>query len=1011
MSGQAMRLVHALSLPVLAAACMLVLGFWLLSTGNLQASGEDGGSINAGGMTDPVKVMIRLEDGRPSGMTTLLARPTIQSLQASLLSAPPVDIEVRSELKSIPAVLAEVDRDEIEALRDDPRVRAVFEIPEYQLFGIPLDAEAATLMRHEYLGLAGLGLDGTGITVAVLDTGIRNDHVAFADSNLVEKCLSPDRPNASLPPTCDYGIGEGAGLAAPDGEEHGTHVTGIIASIAPKANLIFYEIGQPGNLNLDGFAIAESFDDLVVNQPDVDVVSLSFGAPLFQNTYCNWWGDSEFLDVLAARGVTVVVASGNDGDPEGIAAPACLESVISVASVDDESGEVSDFSNSADILDLFAPGYRILSADIHGDDDALVNMAGTSMATPMAAGLAALLRQQGYDAQETEARLKRGPLVTDARINANNRQTPRIDFQSAFQDADIAAATVTAVGGDVLADGVAEVTITVVLQDEYGIEMDGLRASQIEVTLLTGDHESATAASSAVAETGTPGTYEFTATNTTVEVITVAVTVHGATLEDTAEVAFVAGAPEDTSSVTASPAVGVPANGVTASTVTVAPVDALGNPVAGLEAEDFDIEIHAGPDESLTAVPSEIAETGTPGTYEFEVTNTTAETVTVSVAILGVPSSFTPTIEFVAPTLSASESSVTAAPAAGVTANGVATSTVTVTLRDQGGVPFDGVTAEDIEVGITGSNVDTAVLDAVTDSGAGTFTFTVTNTAAGTVTLTITADGTPLDDEPTIAFVAPSTGGSNPSPPIRPTSTEAGGVTVIVQGVASDVATGTEPVSLETTLADGTSAAVSVPSGAFPPGTRVSVGTIANMEELLEQAPPPTATASMVVAFQMLATTGSGDAITGDFGEPVELAFTVPAGSLPAGAPGSELTVVFWNGSAWVEVPTTATVNPDGSVTLTSTVGHFTIFAVAHVPGLRAFATPLAASGVTITSWGGGTVAEAAAVEGVRSLWVWSGGRHHSYIAGAPAFVNEGFLGLFPSGLLPRGTLVVVVTG
>jgi len=77
------------------------------------------------------------------------------------------------------------------------------------------------------------------------------------------------------------------------------------------------------------------------------------------------------------------------------------------------------------------------------------------------------------------------------------------------------------------------------------------------------------------------------------------------------------------------------------------------------------------------------------------------------------------------------------------------------------------------------------------------------------------------------------------------------------------------------------------------------------------------------------------------------------------------------------------------------------------------FRGTLAPSGVTLVQWGGGNVTLAVATPGVRvrSLWVLRGGMAIGYIVGAPDFVNQPFLALFPGGEIPDGTLLVAVTG
>jgi len=271
------------------------------------------------------------------------------------------------------------------------------------------------------------------------------------------------------------------------------------------------------------------------------------------------------------------------------------------------------------------------------------------------------------------------------------------------------------------------------------------------------------------------------------------------------------------------------------------------------------------------------------------------------------------------------------------------------------------------------------------------------NLATVTFTVTVSAnmDPPPEDERP------PS---GRTTPPM-----ERGGVTVQVDEPQTAEVSETDEVVLETQSSDGTTAKVVAPPGALPPGVELSIAAIMDVERLIEQAPPPTST-GVIVAYQVYAATPHGASVEDGFGAPVELSFTVPASQVPdTGA--RELTVVFWNGSSWVEVPAKLVMEEDGSVTLIAEVDHFTIFAIARRAGYRAFSTPLTPRGATFTVWGGGTIEDAASIEGVTALWVWSGGRAYGYTVGGPSFLNAAFRALFPSGYLSPDTPVVVMSG
>jgi subtilisin family serine protease len=255
--------------------------------------------------------------------------------------------------------------------------------------------------------------DGSGIVVAVLDTGIEKSHPAFAETNLVEQDFS--------------GSGNG------DRNGHGTHCAGTIfggdvagtrIGVARKVEraLIGKVLGDDGRGSSD-----MAFDAItwaVDNGAQVISMSLGFDFPgLAKRLIDDGWpadlatsvaleayrGNLRTFDALmalirakAAFGVEtlVVAAAGNESrrqiNPDyEIAAslPAAAEGVISVGAAGrlrDSGGlGIADFSNTLPVIS--GPGVGIVSAGLGGGLKAL---SGTSMACPHVAGVAAQVWQQ-----------------------------------------------------------------------------------------------------------------------------------------------------------------------------------------------------------------------------------------------------------------------------------------------------------------------------------------------------------------------------------------------------------------------------------------------------------------------------------------------------------------------------------------------------------------------------------------------------------------------------------------
>ncbi|MEU0209764.1 S8 family peptidase [Streptomyces canus] len=207
---------------------------------------------------------------------------------------------------------------------------------------------------------------GAGTTVYVIDTGIRISHQDFGGR-------------------AAYGWDfVGGDRSAGDGNGHGTHVAATVAGtrygVAKKAKVVAVRVLDNKGSGTTAQVIA-GIDWVTKNARKPAVANLSLGGP--HNAQLD-----AAVRTSIASGVTYAVAAGNDGLPAGLYSPADVPQAITVGATDTKDARAG-FSNYGSALDLFAPGVSITSAGITSDT-AGATYSGTSMATPHAAGSAAL---------------------------------------------------------------------------------------------------------------------------------------------------------------------------------------------------------------------------------------------------------------------------------------------------------------------------------------------------------------------------------------------------------------------------------------------------------------------------------------------------------------------------------------------------------------------------------------------------------------------------------------------
>jgi subtilisin len=337
--------------------------------------------------------------------------------------------------QTVPFLALEVSAGELQNLNDATAAPDIVRVLDDAILR-PVLAQSVPLVEADQAWAS--GYDGSGTTIAVLDTGVDAFHPFLSGKVVEEACYSSTVAGSSesfCPNGLDVQIGPGS--AAPCTVTdcgHGTHVAGIAAGSGAAfsgaargarimAVQVFSKIFSPlscggtapcaGAYTSDVIAALERVYAVAAARQIV-AVNMSLGGGAFAAP-CDDQPYKPIVDNLRSIGVAAVVAAGNNGSTSNLSAPACVSSTISVGSTN-KNDVVSWFSNAASFMSLFAPGESILSS-VPGGGYAVFN--GTSMAAPHVAGAWAVLRQAAPGASVTavlNALRQTGLPIADTRL-------------------------------------------------------------------------------------------------------------------------------------------------------------------------------------------------------------------------------------------------------------------------------------------------------------------------------------------------------------------------------------------------------------------------------------------------------------------------------------------------------------------------------------------------------------------------------------------------------------------
>lgn len=276
------------------------------------------------------------------------------------------------------------------------------------------------------------GYTGTGVTIAVLDTGVDQTHPDLAGQEIAERNFSDAKDNV-------------------DRFGHGTHVASTAAGTGVKAGGKYKGVAFGAKV-LDGKVLNDDGGGLLswiiagmewAASQGAKVANLSLGG-----------GDSAEIDPLeeavnnlsAQHGILFVIAAGNSGSgPETVGSPGSADAALTVGAVD-RTDAIADFSSRGPRIgdgaikpDITAPGVDIVAAKAADGfigtptADGYVSLSGTSMATPHVAGSAALLAQQhpSWTGAQIKAALTASAKPNPA-LGAYDQGSGRVDLTKAI---------------------------------------------------------------------------------------------------------------------------------------------------------------------------------------------------------------------------------------------------------------------------------------------------------------------------------------------------------------------------------------------------------------------------------------------------------------------------------------------------------------------------------------------------------------------------------------------------
>jgi serine protease AprX len=364
------------------------------------------------------------------GMVTVIVQYRQMPATAHLNALRAGGAQIGSKFQSIRAVTMHVTQSQLAELEQNPNVAYITPDRAQKMTANPVTEEFATAVEDD-VAASTSALDGTGVGVAVIDSGIA-DHADLHGATGGSRVVYSQSFVAGDTTTSDkFGHGTHvAGLIGATGKSSGSTngYSATYAGMAPNVNLINLRVLDQNGSGTDSQVIAAIQEAISLKSTyNIRVINMSLGRPVFESYTLD--PVDQAVEAAWKAGIVVVCAAGNNGrsavsDGFGtIGVPANDPSVITVGATMTEltasraDDQIASYSSKGPTVvdhivkpDLVAPGNRLVSLRVAGSTldttypqyeiaptsgtAKYYELSGTSMATPVVSGTVALMLQQ-----------------------------------------------------------------------------------------------------------------------------------------------------------------------------------------------------------------------------------------------------------------------------------------------------------------------------------------------------------------------------------------------------------------------------------------------------------------------------------------------------------------------------------------------------------------------------------------------------------------------------------------